>query len=83
VGFFIGKIMKTCSECKIQKGLKEFCKDKQRKDGLYCICKNCVKEYHKENSEKIKQQKKEYYKENRSKSSWHEGIKYQQGKIVG
>ena len=35
--------MKTCRTCKIEKELSNFYKDKQKKDGLYPSCKECVK----------------------------------------
>ena len=63
--------MKTCAKCNIEKELEEFHKDRRKKDGLCCQCKNCIKEYQKkyqkENTEKIKQLKKVYRQENREK----------------
>ena len=58
--------MKKCSKCETEKALKEFHKDRQKKDGLCCKCKNCMREYSGENKEKIKQYKKEHYKENKA-----------------
>ena len=37
--------MKKCSKCKIEKGLNEFAKNKQQKDGLANQCKKCHKMY--------------------------------------
>ncbi len=33
---------KKCTKCCIEKSLSEFTKDKTRKDGLYCYCKDCL-----------------------------------------
>lgn len=33
--------MKTCTQCKVEKTLDEFFKDKQHKDGLHTWCKAC------------------------------------------
>ena len=35
--------MKTCSKCKVEKELSEFCNRKANKDGLNGQCKSCVK----------------------------------------
>lgn len=32
---------KICSRCKRELPISEFCKDKTRKDGVYCYCKKC------------------------------------------
>ena len=45
---------KTCTRCGIDKPVKEFNKDKNRKNKLYPWCKDCRKKY-----------KKEYYEENK------------------
>ena len=55
--------MKKCTKCKVEKEITKFGVDKQRKDGLYPSCKECSKEYRKENKDK----KKEYYKKNKDK----------------
>ena len=39
--------MKRCTKCKAEKELKEFSKDKNRKDGLSYRCKGCRSEYKK------------------------------------
>ena len=59
--------MKKCTKCKVDKEITEFSKDKQKKDGMRPICKECNEEYRKENKDKIKEQKKEYYKKNKDK----------------
>src|SRR5688572_1727942 len=35
------EISKVCSQCKIEKSLTEFHKDKSRKSGYHSICKTC------------------------------------------
>jgi 5-methylcytosine-specific restriction endonuclease McrA len=52
--------MKKCSKCVKLKNDSEFSKDKSKKDGLQCVCKECQIEYGKENSEKKKEYNKEY-----------------------
>lgn len=42
--------------------LSEFSKDKNRKDGLYPVCKACIKNYREENKEGISKQKKDNHK---------------------
>jgi superfamily II helicase len=44
---------KVCRKCKEEKPLSEFNKNKGKKDGLHCWCRDCVKSYIKEyNKEK-------------------------------
>jgi len=50
--------MKKCSKCGIEKEENEFSKDKNRKDGLFPVCKQCTSEYKK----KLYTHKKELYK---------------------
>lgn len=54
---------KVCSRCRRELPISEFCKDKSRKDGLYCYCKKCTSkkicDYAK--SEKGRRKRKEYY----------------------
>jgi hypothetical protein len=57
------KINKKCTKCKRLQPIKNFCKDKNRKDKLYCYCKNCVNQYHKKYYQKNKVQIKKYHKE--------------------
>ena len=35
--------VKKCNKCKIEKSVREFCKDKYKKDGYYTLCKSCRK----------------------------------------
>lgn len=63
--------MKKCSRCHIEKSLKEFTKDKYSKDGLFCYCRSCKKEYRKTYDNATKEQRKqhsrEYYHNNKDK----------------
>lgn len=59
--------MKQCTKCKDWKELDDFSKQKSTKDGLQYICKQCNKEYYKNNKEqnkKYRENNKEYYKSN-------------------
>lgn len=58
---------KTCTKCYKIKLISEFNKQKKAKDGHSYWCKECVKEYQKENKKKIKKQKKRYYLKNKEK----------------
>jgi|Laugresu1bdmlbdd_1035124.scaffolds.fasta_scaffold04355_2 hypothetical protein len=49
--------MKQCKKCSVTKDLVLFNKDKTRKDGYHCYCKECAKESKKEAYSK----KKDYY----------------------
>lgn len=55
--------MKNCSNCKIEKKLELFPKNKSTKDGYHNQCKNCHKEYRSLNIKRIK----EYAKNNKEK----------------
>lgn len=59
--------LKICPECKVEKDVSEFVKDKNTKYGLYWCCKQCMnqysKQYYKENKKEINQNKKQYIKE--------------------
>jgi hypothetical protein len=52
--------MKTCSKCKIEKDLSEFTKHKKSKDGFYCQCKPCKKEWKVNNKDKANKKNKQY-----------------------
>lgn len=60
---------KTCTKCGIRRLLKEFSKDKSRKDGYFLQCKICVKiykdEHYRKNKEKWTEIGKIYYRENK------------------
>lgn len=57
--------MKTCFICKKNKDLEEFGKLSSSKDGLRYDCKNCRKEYRKNNILVIQKKQKEYYEANK------------------
>jgi len=63
--------LKTCSKCKEEKPRSEFNKSKANLDGLKYRCRECGKQYYKDNPEKIKQQRKRYYKDNAEKIKQH------------
>ena len=46
--------MKQCNKCNQELPLTNFCKNKLIKDGFHSICKQCRKQYHLNNKEKIK-----------------------------
>lgn len=60
--------MKTCTKCKIEKDIKEFYSDKQKKDGLSSHCKNCknvvIKQYTITNNDLVLERKRKYYQKN-------------------
>ena len=62
-------INKTCTNCKIEKHMVNFCKSKTGKNGVGSQCKLCTKEYmkkyQKNNREKIRKNFKKYYKNNK------------------
>lgn len=64
--------MKVCTRCKIKKDESKFCKDKTRKDGLYCHCRECKsssrKQYYSTKKEEIKEKAAIWAKNNREKS---------------
>ena len=47
----MGDTMKLCPKCKKMKHFTEFHKSNIRKDGFKCYCKECRKQYHKDNAE--------------------------------
>ncbi len=57
-------ITKYCHTCKIEKSTEMFYKHKGTKDGLQTQCKQCIKQYRKENSLKIIEYQKNYQKKN-------------------
>jgi hypothetical protein len=59
--------MKRCSKCKIEKEESYFNKDKSRKGGLEYVCKECKKQYAKDNAEKIAEYHKQYNQDNAEK----------------
>lgn len=62
---------KICSKCKTKKNIKEFKKDKTKKDGFYSSCKKCVnvfsKTYYLKNKERIDEYNKNWAIKNEEK----------------
>lgn len=60
---------KTCTKCGQEKPLREFHRDKRRKDGRHWCCKECKRgidrQHYQDNKERILQEKKKYH-QNRS-----------------
>lgn len=56
--------MKTCGKCKVDKAKTGFSKDASRKDGMQTKCKECNREYAKENAGRIAEYRSEYNQEN-------------------
>ena len=56
-----------CCKCHEVKPVSEFHKCKGKKDGVCTRCKDCSKEYRKQNADKIKEYNAEYYKQNADK----------------
>lgn len=63
--------MKVCSKCEEEKPETEFYKDKGKKDGLHCLCRECTKFTNRirylTNIEERKKYQKEYVKNNKEK----------------
>lgn len=49
----VSNIQKTCSVCGIEKPIIEFTKDKQKKDGYSCRCKQCDRERKQKNKNSL------------------------------
>lgn len=71
--------MKTCPKCGVEKSLSLFNKNRNRKDGVSCYCKECVqansKQHYELNKEKRLAQTQSYYRINKDtytsyKQSW-------------
>lgn len=75
---------KICSKCGDEKLLGEFCKNKSRKCGYDCYCKNCRviirKKHYDDNSEKLRKISNDYYYDNKEKS--HNYVKNWRAKNV-
>lgn len=61
-------MIKTCSNCKDDKDLTEFGKDKTRSDGYNVYCLTCTRKKRSDNRDKINDQKRQSYWENHEKS---------------
>ena len=67
-----------CSKCHEIKAVSEFSKHKNRKDGVDTRCKECIKQYRKENTDKIKEYNAEYYNQNADKRKKRNAEYYKQ-----
>lgn len=61
--------MKTCPSCGVEKDASEFGKNKRRKDGLACYCRECSRKKAREFARTPAQQekRKDWYERNRQK----------------
>ena len=61
--------MKTCTKCKqeLPATSEYYSKDRSKLIGIRNICKKCVKQYRKDNAEKIKHRQKQYNSDNSEK----------------
>ena len=65
---------KRCSKCRELKEESDFYRDKRKKDELQSQCKDCRKEYRKQNKEQIAKQNKKYYnKKKKQIAKWAQG----------
>ena len=72
---------KKCYKCKVIKPLDEFSRDKNRKSGRMCACKQCLKQYYEDNKERIRERRAKYYQENREeKLEWQKQY-HQENKV--
>lgn len=58
---------KICTKCKISKDISNFSKNKNYKDGYQNQCKDCFKQYTKDNKKILSEKKKIYNKQNEDK----------------
>ena len=73
-------MLKTCSNCNSNLHLEQFSKNRKSKDGLQSQCKACVKKYHEENKEVIKEREKKYREENKEAISEQKKKYYEENK---
>lgn len=59
--------MKHCRKCSTTKELSDFVKDRNKKDGLSTICRECRKEYKRINFDKLKIKKQLWNKNNKER----------------
>ncbi len=62
-----GGIEKKCTKCKVVKSLNEFCRDKTKRDGFQCACKECYKKKRIIGAERIKETKRQWCRMNSEK----------------
>ena len=67
---------KICSRCRQIKDASEFYKNRRNKDGLQYICKDCYKQYYKDNKDKFKKYRKNYVKKRDYKVTKEQARKY-------
>ena len=67
-----------CGKCHEIKAVSEFSKHKNKKDGVNTICKDCDKEWRKQNANKIKEYHAEYRKQNADKIKEYNAEHYKQ-----
>lgn len=60
---------KFCTKCGRELPVSEFNKCKKNPDGLDYWCRDCQKQYHIENAERIKKRQKEYYQEHKEEQA--------------
>ena len=58
---------KVCTRCKVEKSCSEFSRDRAKKDGLYCQCKECNKKYNQANADWRREYMKKWHEENAEK----------------
>ena len=61
-------ITKVCTKCKVEKPYDNFHLHKSRKDGRQDNCKECIKNYSRDNSERLRAKSIKWYKENLNKA---------------
>jgi len=71
---------KECNKCKVYKPYSEFNKSVASKDGYVYSCKECRKEYYKQNREKMIEREREYYKQNKERIAQRHKEYYQRNK---
>ena len=72
--------MKQCNTCKKWKDKSGFSKSKYSKDGLQYKCNQCIKDYYKENRDRILQYHVEYLGENKERINRYQREHYQKNK---
>ena len=68
---------KVCTRCKVEKSCSEFSRDRAKKDGLSCQCKECNKKYNQANADWRREYAKKWHQENAERKreymkKWHE-----------
>lgn len=61
--------MKTCTKCGVTKPLFGFHKNSSKKDGLQSRCKNCLKQFYRDNCEILSERQRECRKSNPAKKA--------------